>query len=69
MFFAEKLMIYFKNEIVKFNHELVIEEVYYVCFGTTYLTFCWKCAKIYLYLKKVRKCGKKWGFKKVVHKS
>ena len=42
MFFAEKLMIYFKNEIIKFNHELVIEEVYYVCFRTTYLTFLLK---------------------------
>ena len=36
---------------------------------TTYLVFCWKCAKVYLYLEKFLKSlkiwEKKWSFKKL----
>ena len=37
--------------------------------GATYLAFCWKYDKVYLYFEKVRKQRKKWGFKKTIHKN
>ena len=51
---------------------MILENTIIVCLETTYLTFCWKYARVYLYLKKIwksEKMRKKWGFKKLYIKA
>ena len=44
---------------------LILENKIIVCLETTYLTFCWKYARVYLYFKKFEKV-KKYGKSKVL---